>query len=141
MDNMNKTLAVHALVSLALCYLPGVIAAWVQIFRGTKYSRLGLENNSVKIKYHTVRTRKLRNMETLLKMKMTFNFDFEILEFLNLPEVENLILLRPGVSFLKSDHLRRLLWVVVTIEIETSFFEAFIDKLKSSHTWISRSTV
>ena len=61
MDNMNKTLAVHALVSLALCYLPGVIAAWVQIFRGTKYSRLGLENKSVKIKYHTVRTRKLRN--------------------------------------------------------------------------------
>ena len=110
MDNMNKTLAVHALVSLALCYLPGVIAAWVQIFRGTKYSRLGLENKSLKIKYHTVRTRKLRNMETLLKMKMTFNFDFEILEFLNLPEVENLILLRPGVSFLKSDHLRQLLW-------------------------------
>ena len=24
MDNMNKTLAVHALVTLALCYLPGV---------------------------------------------------------------------------------------------------------------------
>lgn len=39
MDNVNKTLAVHALVSLALCYLPGVIAAWVQIFKGTKYSR------------------------------------------------------------------------------------------------------
>lgn len=39
MDNMNKTLAVHALVSLALCYLPGVIAGWVQIYRGTKYSR------------------------------------------------------------------------------------------------------
>lgn len=39
MDNVNKTLAVHALVSLALCYLPGVIAAWLQIFRGTKYSR------------------------------------------------------------------------------------------------------
>ena len=53
-------------------------------------------------------------METLLKMKMTFNFDFEILEFLNLPEVENLILLKPGVSFLKSDHLRQLLWVLVT---------------------------
>ena len=39
MDNVNKTLAVHALVSLALCYLPGVIGAWVQIARGTKYSR------------------------------------------------------------------------------------------------------
>jgi len=39
MDNINKTLSVHALISLALCYLPGVIAAWVQIFRGTKYSR------------------------------------------------------------------------------------------------------
>ena len=24
MDNMNKTLAVHALVTLAICYLPGV---------------------------------------------------------------------------------------------------------------------
>jgi len=39
MDNVNKTLAVHALVSLALCYLPGVIAAWIQIAKGTKYSR------------------------------------------------------------------------------------------------------
>jgi len=39
MDNTNKTLAVHALVTLALCYLPGVIAGWLQIFRGTKYSR------------------------------------------------------------------------------------------------------
>jgi len=39
MDNMNKTLAVHALITLALCYLPGVLAAWLQIFRGTKYSR------------------------------------------------------------------------------------------------------
>jgi hypothetical protein len=39
MDNVNKTLAVHALVTLALCYLPGVIAAWLQIARGTKYSR------------------------------------------------------------------------------------------------------
>jgi len=39
MDNMNKTLAVHALVTLALCYLPGVLAAWLQIVRGTKYSR------------------------------------------------------------------------------------------------------
>lgn len=39
MDNMNKTLAVHALVTLALCYLPGVLAAWLQMYRGTKYSR------------------------------------------------------------------------------------------------------
>lgn len=39
MDNVNKTLAVHALVTLALCYLPGVLAAWLQIARGTKYSR------------------------------------------------------------------------------------------------------
>ena len=39
MDNMNKTLAVHALITLALCYLPGVLAGWLQIARGTKYSR------------------------------------------------------------------------------------------------------
>jgi len=39
MDNMNKTLAVHALITLALCYLPGVLAGWLQILRGTKYSR------------------------------------------------------------------------------------------------------
>ena len=39
MDNMNKTLAVHALITLALCYLPGVLAGWLQIIRGTKYSR------------------------------------------------------------------------------------------------------
>ena len=39
MDNVNKTLAVHSLTTLALCYLPGVIAGWLQIFRGTKYSR------------------------------------------------------------------------------------------------------
>jgi len=39
MDNVNKTLAVHALQTLAICYLPGVIAGWLQIYRGTKYSR------------------------------------------------------------------------------------------------------
>jgi len=39
MDNTNKTLAVHSLISLALCYLPGVLAAWLQIYRGTNYSR------------------------------------------------------------------------------------------------------
>jgi len=39
MHNINKTLSVHALNTLALCYLPGVLAAWLQIYRGTKYSR------------------------------------------------------------------------------------------------------
>jgi len=39
MDNVNKTLAGHALNTLALVYLPGVLAGWLQIFRGTKYSR------------------------------------------------------------------------------------------------------
>jgi len=39
MDNMNKALAVHALNTLALCYLPGVLAGWLQLYRGTKYSR------------------------------------------------------------------------------------------------------
>jgi len=39
MDNMNRTLAVHSLTTLALCYLPGIIAAWIQLWRGTKYSR------------------------------------------------------------------------------------------------------
>merc|ERR1711997_414676 len=36
---VNSTLAVHAITLLALCYLPGCIAAWIQILRGTKYSR------------------------------------------------------------------------------------------------------
>merc|ERR1712152_80028 len=39
MDNINKTLAVHSLTTLAICYLPGVLAGWLQIIRGTKYSR------------------------------------------------------------------------------------------------------
>merc|ERR1712106_1172354 len=39
MDSTNKALAVHALTTLALCYLPGVLAGWLQIYRGTKYSR------------------------------------------------------------------------------------------------------
>ena len=39
MDLVNKTLSVHALQTLALCYFPGVLAAWIQLFRGTKYSR------------------------------------------------------------------------------------------------------
>ena len=36
---VNSVLAAHALQLLTLCYLPGCIAAWIQIFRGTKYSR------------------------------------------------------------------------------------------------------
>jgi hypothetical protein len=37
--NTNRTLGIHALNTLALCYLPGVIAGWLQIYRGTKYSQ------------------------------------------------------------------------------------------------------
>merc|ERR1711997_1001037 len=36
---INSTLAAHAITLLALCYLPGCIGAWIQIIRGTKYSR------------------------------------------------------------------------------------------------------
>lgn len=36
---VNSTLAVHALNLLATCYLPGIIAAYIQLMRGTKYSR------------------------------------------------------------------------------------------------------
>ncbi len=39
LDTLNKTLSVHALTLLATCYLPGVLAAYIQLFRGTKYSR------------------------------------------------------------------------------------------------------
>ena len=38
MDNVNKTLAVHSLVLLSSCYTPGVLAGWIQLARGTKYS-------------------------------------------------------------------------------------------------------
>ena len=38
-EQLNTILAVHALNLLALCYLPGCIAGWIQIGRGTKYSR------------------------------------------------------------------------------------------------------
>ena len=38
-ESMNQTLACTALNMLALCYLPGCIAAYIQLFRGTKYSR------------------------------------------------------------------------------------------------------
>merc|ERR1712109_361403 len=36
---INSTLAAHSISLLALCYLPGCIAAWIQMIRGTKYSR------------------------------------------------------------------------------------------------------
>merc|ERR1711992_287782 len=36
---INSTLAAHSITLLALCYLPGCIAAWIQMIRGTKYSR------------------------------------------------------------------------------------------------------
>merc|ERR1711948_122972 len=39
MDTLNKTLSVHAVQLLAMCYFPGVIAAYIQLYRGTKYSR------------------------------------------------------------------------------------------------------
>ena len=35
----EKYLACHALTMLALCYLPGCLAAYIQLYRGTKYSR------------------------------------------------------------------------------------------------------
>jgi len=36
---INSTLAAHAISLLALCYIPGGIGGWIQIYRGTKYSR------------------------------------------------------------------------------------------------------
>merc|ERR1712193_245264 len=36
---INSTLAAHSITLLALCYLPGCMAAWIQMIRGTKYSR------------------------------------------------------------------------------------------------------
>ena len=36
---MNLYLGQHALTMLALCYLPGCFAAYIQLYRGTKYSR------------------------------------------------------------------------------------------------------
>ena len=38
-ESMNQTLACTALNMLALCYLPGCIGAYIQLIRGTKYSR------------------------------------------------------------------------------------------------------
>ena len=37
--NVNRALACQALNMLAICYLPGCIAAYIQLVRGTKYSR------------------------------------------------------------------------------------------------------
>ena len=39
LDNVNKTLSVQALNMLCLCYLPGVLAGYLQLYRGTKYTR------------------------------------------------------------------------------------------------------
>lgn len=39
MTNFNRNLAVCALIILAAVYLPGVIAGYIQLYRGTKYSR------------------------------------------------------------------------------------------------------
>ena len=36
---VNVTLAVHAITILSLCYIPGLIASYLQLIRGTKYSR------------------------------------------------------------------------------------------------------
>ena len=38
-ENLNESLAVHAVQLLTACYFPGVLAAYIQLFRGTKYSR------------------------------------------------------------------------------------------------------
>lgn len=39
LTNLNRAISCHALNMLALCYLPGCIAAYIQLYRGTKYSR------------------------------------------------------------------------------------------------------
>ena len=36
---VNTSLAHHAITMLSLCYIPGLIAAFLQLIRGTKYSR------------------------------------------------------------------------------------------------------
>ena len=36
---VNSTLAQHAITLLTLCYIPGLLAAYLQLIRGTKYSR------------------------------------------------------------------------------------------------------
>ncbi|XP_072541811.1 metalloreductase STEAP3 isoform X1 [Salminus brasiliensis] len=39
LDLVNESLPAVALVTLALVYLPGLFAAWLQLWRGTKYQR------------------------------------------------------------------------------------------------------
>ena len=36
---VNTSLAHHAITMLSLCYIPGLIASFLQLIRGTKYSR------------------------------------------------------------------------------------------------------
>ena len=36
---VNSTLAQHSINMLALCYIPGLVAAYIQLIRGTKYIR------------------------------------------------------------------------------------------------------
>ena len=36
---INSALAQHAITMLTICYIPGLFAAFIQLFRGTKYSR------------------------------------------------------------------------------------------------------
>ena len=36
---MNSALAQHAITMLTICYIPGLFAAFIQLKRGTKYSR------------------------------------------------------------------------------------------------------
>ena len=36
---VNSTLAVHAINMLTMCYIPGLLAAYIQLIRGTKYQR------------------------------------------------------------------------------------------------------
>lgn len=39
MINFNRVIAITAIWTLSFCYLPGLIAAYIQLWRGTKYSR------------------------------------------------------------------------------------------------------
>ncbi|XP_063865230.1 metalloreductase STEAP4-like [Scylla paramamosain] len=39
LTNFNRVIAITALWTLAFCYIPGLIAAYIQLWRGTKYSR------------------------------------------------------------------------------------------------------
>ncbi|XP_042204668.1 metalloreductase STEAP4-like [Homarus americanus] len=39
MKNFNRVLAITAIWILSFCYIPGLIASYIQLWRGTKYSR------------------------------------------------------------------------------------------------------